>query len=92
MEQIELVIRIPEEVYKLMAEKRMFGRVDVWKDAICNGIPLPKGHGRLKDENEIIAEMRSTFDMQDLYLPIHFKSLLVGVPTIVEADEEGAEG
>lgn len=26
-------------------------------DAIANGIPLPKGHGRLVDENHVIAEL-----------------------------------
>lgn len=40
---MKIVIDIPEEEYKRMVEKRMFGRVDVWKDAICNGIPLPEG-------------------------------------------------
>lgn len=40
---MRLVVELPDEEYKRMVEKRMFGRVDVWKDAICNGTPLPEG-------------------------------------------------
>ena len=52
---MKIVVDIPEEEYKRMVEKRMFGRVDVWKDAICNGTPLPKGHGRLIDADRTIV-------------------------------------
>ena len=37
---MELIIDIPEEEYKRMKEQSMFGRVDIWKQAIKNGIPL----------------------------------------------------
>ena len=49
---MKVVIEISEEEYKRMKEKKMFGNVTVWKNAICNGTPLPKGHGRLVDVSE----------------------------------------
>ena len=89
---MEIVIDIPEEEYKRMKEKSMFGRVDIWKDAIRNGKVLPKGHGALKDADEVMKVMERNFDMQDLYLPIHFKQFALDeARTIVPADKEGAE-
>lgn len=58
---MELVIDIHEEEYN---------RIKEWEDnitgyqtslvlyrAVRNGTPLPKGHGRLVDENYVIAEL-----------------------------------
>ena len=58
---MKLIIEIPEEEYN---------RIKEWEDSITgyqtslvlyravrNGTPLPKGHGRLVDENYIIAEL-----------------------------------
>lgn len=50
---MKLVIDIPDEDYKLYA-------YDEWNlplglvDALQNGKPLPKGHGRLFDERDIV--------------------------------------
>ena len=59
---MKLVIDIPENVYDWIKQE--------WVDnpefdsvlnqvmrAILNGVPLPKGHGRLVDENHVIAEL-----------------------------------
>lgn len=59
---MKLVIDIPEERYELMKEKSMFGRVDVWKDAIRNGTPLPKGHGRLIDADALRTSFRESIE------------------------------
>lgn len=37
---------------------------------------------RLIDADALIKHMESTFDMQDLYLPVHFKDLIDEQPTI----------
>jgi hypothetical protein len=76
MANIELVIRIPEEDYK---------RGTVMASAIRNGIPLPKGHGRLIDADELLKAMDTwdkfgnvpnaglipfrTLALQDIYVP-----------------------
>ena len=64
MADIELVIKIPEEIRKSIfdgvycgiADKRVF-------DAIKNGTPLPKGHGRMGDldalEKEIVNGIKA---------------------------------
>ena len=51
------------------------------KLAIANGKPLPKGHGRLKD-------------VDDMELPpeeLISRMIVAEAPTIIEADKEGAE-
>ena len=54
MNDIELVIKIPEELYK--AAENGFNEKEIWdlRLAIVNGIQLPKGHGRLADMDEAI--------------------------------------
>ena len=55
MADIELVIKIPEEDYKSIKDdvKKFLSmpshKVPVLYEAVNNGTPLPKGHGRLGD-------------------------------------------
>lgn len=58
---MKIVIDIPEEEYERMKEQSMFGRVDVWRKAIQNGTPLPKGHGRLIDADRCIRQAWNDF-------------------------------
>lgn len=82
---MKLVIDIPEERYELMKEKSMFGRVDVWKDAIRNGTPLPKGHGDLVDRKEMLDAPYKNGGFVEWYNVIKY------APTIIEADKEEQE-
>ena len=58
MADIELVIKIDEEVYKIL---KSLSRGDYFEHDICgnsmrriaNGTPLPKGHGDLIDKSKI---------------------------------------
>lgn len=96
---MQIVIDIPEEEYKRMKEKSMFGRVDVWKDAIRNGTPLPKGHGDLKDivkieeafwNNNLIDKNMDSIDngeSQKIRRAM-IRTMYLDVPTIIEADKE----
>jgi len=63
MADIELIIKIPEEVYEEIKNgvdiEIHYGEHIVVKDTwaseiIKNGTPLPKGHGDLIDRNELI--------------------------------------
>jgi hypothetical protein len=78
MAGIELVIRIPEDEYKniLLTGKASFRTVN----AIESGTPLPKGHGRLIDEDTIAGD--GSWDWSDR---------LDATPTIIEADGGDAE-
>ena len=61
MTDIELVIKIPNETYQDVVKNGFIYDEDgeVISHAIINGTPLPKGHGKLKDENEIIDCIRN---------------------------------
>lgn len=98
MADIELVIKIPEEIrialmlinnIQLSADKQSI-RDSYIEQAIINGTPLPKGHGRLIDIGKCdrklfyqqcggadsLITVKTAFDM------------LLSLPTIIEADKE----
>lgn len=80
MTDIELVIKIPKEVYEEYKGKTL----DRWNHSqlaiyIANGKPLPKGHGRLIDA-DVLAD-----GFEDNY---EFCEVVNATPTIIEADKE----
>lgn len=80
MEDIELVIRIPKEIYSRILERNRIHTFDneTVCDAIKNGTPLPKGHGRLVDEKDLSL---MTVHMID-------GMFVCTAPTILEADKK----
>ncbi len=89
MEEIEVVIKIPKILYDQIqsdAEIMIYSGMRSWKGilttllrSVRNGTPLPKGHGRLIDEEQIPGD--GGWDFSDR---------LMSTPTIIEADKEGA--
>ena len=59
---MQIVIDIPEELYKNVIERTNLGYVgsDVWV-AVANGTPLPKGHGDLIDRSEVTKKGVCTY-------------------------------
>jgi len=60
-------------------------------NAVANGTPLPKGHGRLIDADDI-----KVIELEDsLHIIRHCKGddidVYIDVPTIIEADKESEE-
>ena len=83
---MQIVIDIDEKLYAAVTSDFWCGNYAI-QQVIKNGTPLPKGHGRLIDADTVLDKMRDTFDMQELYLPIHLKELVIDeMPTIIEAD------
>lgn len=87
MADVELVIKIPEELYKQICEiAPKFEDCSLEWEAIMNGTPLPKEHGRLIDSKALgdyFWEHRSKlFTHKDL------QSVIDHAPTIIEADKE----
>ena len=86
---MHIVIDIPEDYYKAIKE------IPVEKSTadmmiIQYGTPLPKGHGRLIDADELTKEMYS-WGMND-YEPLDFIEEVEDAPTIIEADKTESEG
>lgn len=55
---MEIVIKIPDSVYQIVND----GKVDEFTSAyvvgaVCEGTPLPKGHGRLIDADALEKKM-----------------------------------
>lgn len=93
MADIELVIKISEEKFNTIKSKMYCGiyDADLYK-AIVNGVPLPKGHGRLIDAEafqksycESNCGNRKCVDAMDECIFIGDLQL---APTIIEADKE----
>lgn len=93
VEMVELVIKIPEEVYEKI-QKRKVNQYDI--DDICQsvfeGTLLPKGHGRIVDISQM-TYMKTLNEAVHNRLPwaeaiIKIKN---SAPTIVEADKESEE-
>lgn len=86
MADIELVIKISEENYNII--KNYKAPMSWAEHVIKNGTPLPKGHGRLIDADDIrVIELED-----DLHIIRHEKGdgidTYIDAPTIIEADRE----
>lgn len=111
MADIELVIKIPEVFYEALRKTDMMvsgqrsGKtlMSVIYNAVANGTPLPKGHGRLIDADEVLKAM-DTWDKfgytetgcfvrepKNDYVPyVHYEDMVNSVnsiTTIIKADE-----
>lgn len=92
-----IVIDIPEEIYNDIKTHPFFlSDIPAIERAIRNGIPLPKGHGRLKDIDKIEWYGCTTaFDCphkdrecKDCDRAECSKIQVDEIPTIIEADKE----
>ena len=103
MADIELVIKISKRVYDYIRKYEHIANSDVLdiKDAIINGTSLPKGHGGLKDEDEIVKAIEdrveflrkndATFMLlrKDIDILGCIPKIRCEVPTIIDADKWG---
>ena len=96
---MQIVIDIPEEDYNFVKRQVADGITNPLKICIANGIPLPKGHGRLKDEDEIIKTIEDRVEFlkkndatfmrlrKDIDILGCIPKIRCEVPTIVETDK-----
>ena len=86
MADIELVIKMSKRVYNYIRKYEHIANSDVLdiKDAIINGTPLPKGHGRLIDADSLEDYIKEDADEWDKYALAYVED----APTIIEADTE----
>ena len=90
MADIELVINLPEEIvtnirdYCGMSIADAKEALPIILNAIHNGTPLPKGHGRLIDGDALGEELHRYTEAPYQYALKVFND----APTIIEADKE----
>ena len=91
---MQIVIDVSEEEYASCKKHfENLGKREVINDyeyAIANGTPLPKGHGRLKDENEI-KQMIEHAKVKNESSKNFSENIIKFATTIIEADTESEE-
>ena len=77
---MEIVINIPDEIYNTKVNLvNYFGCYsDRLDNIIYGGTPIPKGHGRLIDADDVYNALRPYVSFSDLY------DVLDEIPTIIE--------
>lgn len=87
---MQIVIEIPDEVYKEIQDGKMYRSVyDIPQEsvkAIKNGTPLPKGHGRLIDAEIVDSNIYDLTQSLDLNYN-QISRVLYDAPTIIESDK-----
>lgn len=98
MEDVELVIKIPEKLYKHIMSMQLYipGRrsgkttLAIILAVIKNGTPLPKGHGDLKDV-DVMKNKLCTHEASELFGSTTCAEILDFIndeKPIIEADRE----
>lgn len=95
---MKIVIDIPEIAYEAFKEWHKNKVATVEQSIIANGMPLPKGHGRLIDGDKIANDVNALKDNWNRYGNEYesgrYESYDYAVdtiedaPTIIEADKE----
>ena len=87
MADIEVVIKIPEEEYELCKRQYDTECLDTLMIAVKYGTPLPKGHGNLKDMDDIYETLEGWEDDTGWIVD----AIDWQAPTIIEADKTKSE-
>ena len=86
MKDIELVIKIPEEIYQHYKKVWQKRRGSIPESCIAFGTPLPKGHGRIADMDEAIKCIEDVKG-DDAIWAISLIEWACAKRTIIEADK-----
>lgn len=95
MADIELVIKIPQELYDRATNGELTEIDSMFVcGSVVNGTPLPKGHGRLIDADKF-HEVVENIPIKDTDKWFNWMqktcNRLADAPTIIEADKESEE-
>lgn len=92
IEDIELVIKMPEEDYRSLQKKDKFNDrfLNYYEKLIVHGTPLPKGHGDLVYREDVCNELRYMDNNGCITRSVNhvIEDIEKGVPTIIKADKE----
>jgi hypothetical protein len=81
---MKVIIDIDEKLYKIIKDPKQLATMvhaSRCAEAVENGIPIPKGHGRIADIDKMLEEMRVTRTYDILFA-------LERVKPIIKADKE----
>jgi len=92
---MQIVIDIPEETYKDIVKNGFIYDEDneIVTHVIKNGIPFPKGHGRLIDADRFLKKVEKDRE-HEIYMHSWTADMVLKrldswyAPTIIEADKE----
>ena len=97
---IDMTDNIYTELTKTGENEINLGILLALREAVRQGKPLPKGHGKLKDENEIVKAIQDRVEFlrkndaifmrlrKDIDILGCIPKIRCEVPTIIEADKE----
>jgi hypothetical protein len=95
---MQIVIDIPDRIYKIVQNRTLNITDDkILENALKNGTPLPKGHGRLIDADEAIKTLKSLGNrdyrrekgtIQEAIKMLDFDEY---TPTVIETESEDKE-
>ena len=88
---MELVIKIPESHYNQL--RKQGSSIDVLRQAVIDGTPLPKGHGDMVDVRDISAGLEGCCSQFcndcGCRFSVHSKcDLVYNAPVLVKEDKE----
>lgn len=89
---MQIVVHIEDSVYHQI---KQHGEISEFHKLIIHGIPLPKGHGTLKDTDAICKDIISELGIRDENYLLEAEEAVYrrikNAPTIIEADKTGSE-
>ena len=92
---MQVVIEISKDTFERLKDGKVMNGSATAKmliNAVANGTPLPKGHGRLIDADYITKDMNTFMDSFRCNVAFGKKSEVFCIaPTIIEADKERGE-
>lgn len=93
MENIELVIKIPEEIYKAsqILDVKYEDVIQIPLEVIANSIPLPKGHRDLIDRDDLLYDSYCIHDWSGNEINIVDVMTVKMADAIIEAEAPESE-
>ena len=87
---VEVLVRIPKRDFEeLQGNYVWWGRHGEY---IKKGTVIPKGHGDLKDVQDIINRINLNYNNHQSIDAYSLKDMIDTIPTIIKADEDGQDG
>lgn len=86
---MKIVIELADEIYEMKKSGIIEENINEIISAVIFGKPLPKGHGRLIDADELLSKEKPNGITDDVWRESHVYKMLTNASTIIEADKGG---